>query len=61
MGVACFSYASGTYPVLVEIASVRMALVQDGSIHVLTGATEIGQGSDTVFCSDDRRDDRRIY
>ncbi len=50
VGVACFSYASGTYPVLVEIASVRMALVQDGSIHVLTGgATEIGQGSDTVF------------
>jgi len=49
LGVACFSYASGTYPVLVEIASVRMALVQDGSVHVLTGATEIGQGSDTVF------------
>jgi xanthine dehydrogenase molybdenum-binding subunit len=49
LGVACFSYASGTYPVLVEIASVRMVLNQDGSVHVQTGATEIGQGSDTVF------------
>lgn len=49
LGVACFSYASGTYPVLVEAASMRMVLNQDGSVHVQGGATEIGQGSDTVF------------
>jgi len=49
LGVACFSYASGTYPVLVEGASVRMVLNQDGSVHIQAGATEIGQGSDTVF------------
>jgi xanthine dehydrogenase molybdenum-binding subunit len=49
IGVACFSYASGTYPVLVEGASVRMVLNQDGSLHVHAGATEIGQGADTVF------------
>ncbi|MCD4719680.1 MAG: xanthine dehydrogenase molybdenum-binding subunit XdhA, partial [Desulfobacula sp.] len=48
LGVACFSYASGTYPVCVEIASVRLVLNQDGTIHVQVGATEIGQGSDTV-------------
>jgi len=49
VGVACFSYASGTYPVLVEIASTRMVLNQDGSVHIQVGATEIGQGADTVF------------
>lgn len=49
IGVACFSYASGTYPVLVEGASVRMVLVQDGTVHLQAGATEIGQGADTVF------------
>jgi xanthine dehydrogenase molybdenum-binding subunit len=49
VGVACFSYASGTYPELVEIASSRLVLNQDGSIHAQVGATEIGQGADTVF------------
>ena len=48
IGVACFSYASGTYPVCVEIAGVRLVLNQDGTIHVHVGATEIGQGSDTI-------------
>jgi xanthine dehydrogenase molybdenum-binding subunit len=49
VGVACFSYASGTYPGNVEIASCRLILNQDGSVHVHVGATEIGQGSDTAF------------
>jgi xanthine dehydrogenase molybdenum-binding subunit len=49
LGVACFSYGSGTYPVCVEIGSARMALNQDGSVHLQVGATEIGQGSDTAF------------
>lgn len=48
LGVACLSYASGTYPVCVEIAGARLVLNQDGSVHVMVGATEIGQGSDTV-------------
>jgi xanthine dehydrogenase molybdenum-binding subunit len=48
LGVACFSYASGTYPVCLEIAGARIILNQDGSVHVQVGATEIGQGSDTV-------------
>jgi xanthine dehydrogenase molybdenum-binding subunit len=49
LGVACFSYGSGTYPVCVEPASARMILNQDGSVHLQVGATEIGQGSDTAF------------
>ena len=48
LGVACLSYASGTYPVCVEIAGARISLNQDGTVHVMVGATEIGQGSDTV-------------
>ena len=49
LGVACFSYGSGTYPVCVEAASARLILNQDGSVHLQMGATEIGQGADTVF------------
>jgi len=48
LGVSCFSYGTGTYPVCVEIAGARIILNQDASIHVQTGATEIGQGSDTA-------------
>ncbi|MBU2647662.1 xanthine dehydrogenase molybdenum-binding subunit XdhA [bacterium] len=48
LGVACFSYGTGTYPINVEVAGARIILNQDGSVHVQTGATEIGQGSDTV-------------
>jgi xanthine dehydrogenase molybdenum-binding subunit len=49
LGVASFSYGSGTYPVCVEAASARMVLNQDGSVHLQVGATEIGQGSDTAL------------
>lgn len=48
LGVACFSYASGTYPVCLEIAGARIVLNQDASLHVQVGATEIGQGLDTI-------------
>ncbi|MEX1351129.1 MAG: xanthine dehydrogenase subunit XdhA [Desulfobacterales bacterium] len=49
LGLACFSYLSGTYPVCVEVASAALMLNQDGSVHLRVGATEIGQGSDTAF------------
>ena len=49
LGLACFSYASGTFPVCVESAAARLSLNQDGSVHLQVGATEIGQGSDTVL------------
>ena len=48
LGVACFSYVSGTYPSLLEISGARIILNQDGSVHVQVGATEIGQGLDTI-------------
>ncbi len=49
LGVASFSYGSGTYPACVEIAGCRLVLNQDGTIHMQIGATEIGQGSDTAL------------
>jgi len=49
LGMACFSYFSGTYPVALEVAGARIVMNQDGSIQLQIGATEIGQGSDTVF------------
>jgi xanthine dehydrogenase molybdenum-binding subunit len=49
LGIAIFSYGSGTYPACVEPASARLILNQDGSVHLQVGATEIGQGSDTAF------------
>jgi xanthine dehydrogenase molybdenum-binding subunit len=49
VGMACFSYLSGTHPVSLELAGCRIVMNQDGSVQVQIGATEIGQGSDTVF------------
>lgn len=49
LGMACFSYATGTYPACLEVAGARIVLNQDGSIQLQLGATEIGQGSDTVL------------
>ncbi|MGI9862275.1 xanthine dehydrogenase molybdenum-binding subunit XdhA [Moorella naiadis] len=49
LGMACFSYGSGTYPDLLEIAGARIMLNQDGSVQLQLGATEIGQGADTIF------------
>ena len=49
LGVAAFSYGTGTYPACVEIASGRLILNQDGSVHMQAGATEIGQGADTAL------------
>jgi xanthine dehydrogenase molybdenum-binding subunit len=49
LGVASFSYASGTYPVCMEGAGTRLILNQDGRVTMQVGATEIGQGADTVF------------
>ncbi|MGL4607304.1 MAG: xanthine dehydrogenase subunit XdhA [Eubacteriaceae bacterium] len=49
VGMAIFSYKTGVYPISLETASARMVLNQDGSAQVQMGATEIGQGADTVF------------
>ncbi len=49
LGMAAFAYTSGAYPKTMEIAGCRLVLNQDGSIKMMMGATEIGQGADTVF------------
>ncbi|MBF0441337.1 MAG: xanthine dehydrogenase molybdenum-binding subunit XdhA [Oligoflexales bacterium] len=49
VGMACFSYGSGTHPVGLELAGARIVMNQDGSVQLQIGATEIGQGSDTAF------------
>lgn len=49
IGMAIFCYKTGVYPISLETASCRMVLNQDGSVQLMMGATEIGQGADTVF------------
>ncbi|MCI1208174.1 MAG: xanthine dehydrogenase molybdenum-binding subunit XdhA [Treponema sp.] len=49
VGMAIFNYKTGVYPISLETASCRMTLTEDGGIILEMGATEIGQGADTVF------------
>ncbi len=49
VGMALFSYKTGVYPISLETSSARLILNQDGSAQLHMGATEIGQGADTVF------------
>lgn len=49
VGMAIFMYKTGVYPISLEPASSRLVLNQDGSAQLFMGATEIGQGADTVF------------
>lgn len=49
IGMAIFCYKTGVYPISLETAACRMVLNQDGSMQLQMGATEIGQGADTVF------------
>ena len=47
--MAIFCYKTGVYPISLETSACRMILNQDGSAQLQIGATEIGQGADTVF------------
>ncbi len=49
VGMAIFSYKTGVYPISLEVSNCRMFLNEDGSVSLQMGATEIGQGADTVF------------
>jgi xanthine dehydrogenase molybdenum-binding subunit len=49
VGMGIFCYKTGVYPIALETSACRMILNQDGSIQLQVGATEIGQGADTVF------------
>ena len=49
IGLALFWYNTAVWPISIETSTCRMILNQDGSLNVMTGETEIGQGFDTVF------------
>jgi xanthine dehydrogenase molybdenum-binding subunit len=49
VGMAAFCYKTSLYPVTLEASSCRIVLNQDGSVQMHMGATELGQGADTVF------------
>ncbi len=49
VGMAIFCYKSCVYPINLETSACRLLLNQDGSAQLQMGATEIGQGADTVF------------
>ena len=49
VGMSLFSYKTGVWPISLEIAGARLSMNQDGSVQLQIGATEIGQGADTVF------------
>lgn len=49
VGMALFAYKTGVYPIQLETASSRILLNEDGSVQIQISATELGQGSDTVF------------
>ena len=50
LGMALFSYKIGVYPLQLESGACRILMNEDGSAQIQIGATELGQGSDTVFC-----------
>ncbi len=49
VGMAIFWYNTAVWPISLESSSCRMVLNQDGSLQLMTGETEIGQGCDTVY------------
>ncbi len=49
IGVAGLSYGTGVYPKGEEISGCHLILNQDGSVKLIVGGTDMGQGSDTVF------------
>ncbi len=50
VGCAIFTYQTAVWPISIEVSSCRMSMNQDGTVQLTMGATEIGQGADTVFC-----------
>jgi len=50
IGIACGAYPSGMRDLSQDAASAVVQLFEDGTVNLLTGASDIGQGSDTVLC-----------
>ena len=49
IGMALFAYKTGVYPTSMETSACRIIMNEDGSAQVQVGATELGQGADTVW------------
>ena len=49
LGVAFASYGQSCYPHSVELSAARVIVHEDGFATVFSGATEIGQGTETIF------------
>lgn len=49
VGMAVFWYNTAVWPISLETSGCRMVLNQDGSVQLMVGDTEIGQGADTAF------------
>lgn len=49
LGIASFPFGTATWPFGLETSGARLILLPDGSFKLMVGATEIGQGADTVL------------
>ncbi|MCJ7426576.1 MAG: xanthine dehydrogenase family protein molybdopterin-binding subunit [Dehalococcoidales bacterium] len=51
MGFAAATYNSGTKLSAHNACAAIIRVCEDGSVNYLTGATDVGQGSDTIMCA----------
>ena len=51
MGFATGTYLSGTNLSAHNACAAIVRICEDGSVNYLTGATDVGQGSDTIMCA----------
>jgi 4-hydroxybenzoyl-CoA reductase subunit alpha len=51
MGLAAATYNSGTKLSAHNACAAIVRVCEDGSVNYLTGATDVGQGSDTIMCA----------
>lgn len=49
MGVACGAHGSGTRPALRDYSAAFVKINEDGTVHLLTGAADLGTGSHTTL------------
>jgi 4-hydroxybenzoyl-CoA reductase subunit alpha len=51
IGFACGTYLSGTKLSGHNACAAMVRICEDGSVNYITGASDVGQGSDTVMCA----------
>jgi 4-hydroxybenzoyl-CoA reductase alpha subunit len=51
IGFACGTYLSGTKLGGHNACAAMVRICEDGSVNLITGATDVGQGSDTIMCA----------